>query len=175
MKRLLIGLLLCALALTGCVTQRPEEHMLDGDGMEQPAPDVIPTDTENNDIPTDGEIAAIQPRLILDGSEPGEAFGTTIQVIDYQDGILTVQITEPLLSHSLEYNDHFTLSVERSGHWEPLIWPEDKLWQEKAYDDPGSRVHVIKCDTTDLGALDSGEYKLSMFLAEATFRLVWTE
>ena len=60
MKRLTILLLLCALLLTGCAILRPKDHILDGDGMEKPAPEAVPTDDE---------IEAMRPKLILDGCE----------------------------------------------------------------------------------------------------------
>ena len=83
MKRLLIALLLCALALTGCTRTKPTDHMLDGDGMEKPAPEAPPVIDSAEAPPTDGEIEAMRPRLILDGSEPGEADGITLRILDY--------------------------------------------------------------------------------------------
>ena len=174
MKRLLILLLLCALALTGCIPRRPEEHMLDGDGMEKPAPDVIPTDTENNDIPADGEIEAIRPRLILDGSEPGEADGITLRILDYQPGELTVEYLNAS-GNTWMYVSNFALCVQDGGQWKTLPWPEDAGLDECEYDlADGERTKLV-LDLTPLGDLDAGEYRLTANGIEAAFRLVYTE
>ena len=124
MKRLLILLLLCALALTGCATQRPEEHLLDGDGMEKPAPDAPPVIDSAEAPPTDGEIEAMRPRLILDGSEPGEADGITLRILDYQPGELTVEYLNAS-GNTWMYVPSFALRVQDAGQWKTLPWPED--------------------------------------------------
>lgn len=174
MKRLLIGLLLCALALTGCVTQRPEEHLLDGDGMEKPAPDPVPENTEPAPLPADDEIEAMRPRLILDGSEPGEADGITLRVLDYQPGELTVEYLNTS-GNTWMYVPSFALRVQDAGQWKTLPWPEDAGPDECEYDlADGERTKLV-LDLTPLGDLDAGEYRLTANGIEASFRLVWTE
>ena len=174
MKRLLIGLLLCTLVLTGCVTQRPEEHLLDGDGMEKPAPDPVPENTEPAPLPADDEIEAMRPRLILDGSESGEADGITLRVTGYAPGELTVEYTNTGDKMGF-YCETFTLSVKDGDRWDPLPWPEDKVWPDSEYLlAPGERASLT-LDLSGLGPLDSGEYRLTANGIEAAFRLVYTE
>ena len=174
-RLVLLCLMLSAmLALTGCVTQRPEEHLLDGDGMEKPAPDPVPENTEPAPLPADDEIEAIRPRLILDGSEPGEADGITLRILAYQPGELTVEYLNAS-GDTWMYVPNFTLCVQDGGQWKTLPWPEDAGQDECEYDLAESERTQLVLDLTPLGDLDSGEYLLTTNGIEATFRLVWTE
>ncbi len=174
MKRLLILLLLCALILTGCIPQRPEDHMLDGDGMEKPDPAELPVMELPAPLPADDEIEAIQPRLILDGSEPGEANGLTLRVLDYQPGALTGAYTNTCGDIRF-YDESFTLSVKDGDRWNPLPWPEDKVWPDSEYGLAPGEQASLTLELSGLGSLDSGEYLLNTGGLETTFRLVYTE
>lgn len=165
MKRLLILLLLCALALTGCVTLKPEDPVPDGDGVQQPAP--APS-------PTDEELAAMRPRLILDGCEPGEADGLTLRVREYASDALTVEYANAC-GETRAYYESFTLSVRDGGQWTPLPWPEDRVWPDSEYLlEPGEQA-TLTLDLSGLGALTSGEYLLKTGSIETSFWLVYTE
>ena len=174
MKRLLILLLLCALALTGCTRTKPTDHMLDGDGMEKPAPEAPPVIDSAEAPPTDGEIEAMRPRLILDGSEPGEADGITLRILDYQPGELTVEYLNAS-GNTWMYVPSFALGIQDGGQWITLPWPEDAGQDECEYDlADGERTKLV-LDLTPLGDLDAGEYRLTANGIEAAFRLVYTE
>ena len=174
MKRLLIALLLCALALTGCTRTKPTDHMLDGDGMEKPAPEAPPVIESAEAPPTDGEIEAMRPRLILDGSESGEADGITLRILNYQPGKLTVEYLNAS-GNTWMYVPSFALRVQDAGQWKTLPWPEDAGPDECEYDlADGERTKLV-LDLTPLGDLDAGEYRLTANGIEAAFRLVYTE
>ena len=176
MKRLLIFALLCALLLSGCVTNRPEDHMLDGDGMEKTEPDPIPTDVqiEPEPVPTDEQIEAMRPKLILDGCEPGTANGRRVRITDYQDGKLTAELSNDS-GELWMYVETFSLSVRDGDSWHVLPWPEDKVWEDSEFDLPDGETAKVVFDVTALGPLDSGEYLLKTNGLETTFWLVYTE
>ena len=174
MKRMLLLLLLCALALSGCVTQKPEDHMLDGDSMEKPDPADLPVMDLPAPLSADDEIEAMRPRLILDGSEPGEADGITLRVLDYQPGELTVEYLNAS-GNTWMYVLNFTLCIQDGGQWRTMPWPEDAGLDECEYDLAESERIQLVLDLTPLGDLDSGEYLLKTNGIEASFRLVWTE
>ena len=170
MKRLLIFALLCAFLLSGCVTSMPEDPMLDGDGMEKTEPDPVPTDEQ---------IEAMRPKLILDGCEPGTADGRTVRITGYQDGKLTAELSNDS-GDEWDYFGNFKLSVRKGEQWESIPWPEDWAWPECLYTlEDGQRMTYV-FDLTPLGPLDSGEYLLQTDFRdtgciETTFRLVYTE
>ena len=165
MKRLTILLLLCALLLTGCAILRPKDHILDGDGMEKPVPEAVPTDDE---------IEAMRPKLILDGCEQGEADGLTLRVVGYQAGELTVEYVNTG-GEVRAYYESFTLSRQEDGAWNALPWPEDKVWPDSEYLlEPGEQAKLT-LDVSELGPLDAGNYLLTASGVEASFWLVYTE
>ena len=165
MKRLTILWLVCALLLTGCVIFRPKDHMLDGDGMEKPAPESVPTDEK---------IEAIRPKLILDGCEPGEANGLALRVTGYQNGELTVEYSNTA-GEIRAYYESFTLSKQEDGAWAALPWPEDKVWPDSEYLLEPNGHAKLTLDVSELGALDAGEYLLTTSGVETSFWLVYTE
>ncbi len=164
MKWVLSIVLLCAL-LTGCAIIRPEDHMLDGDGMERPEPEPIPTDAQ---------IKAMRPGLILDGCEPGAADGRTVRITDYHDGKLTAELSNTG-GEDWKYYGVFTLSVRDGEQWKLIPWPEDKVWEDSEFDLADGNSAQIFFDLTELGPLNSGEYLLKTNDIETVFRLVWTE
>ena len=165
MKRLTILLLLCALLLTGCAILRPKDHILDGDGMEKPAPEAVPADDE---------IEALRPRLILDGCEPGEANGLTLRVIGYQTGELTVEYVNTG-GEVRAYYESFTLSKQEDGAWAALPWQEDKVWPDSEFLLEPDGKAKLTLDVSELGPLNSGEYLLTTSGVETSFWLVYTE
>ena len=174
MKRLTTLCLLCAMLLTGCVFLRPKDHMLDGDGMEKPKPDTAPIMQMPEPVPTDEELEALRPRLILDGCEPGEANGLTLRVTGYQDGELTVEYSNTA-GEVRAYYESFTLSKKEDGAWAALPWPEDKVWPDSEFLLEPDGQAKLTLDVSDLGALDAGEYLLTTSGVETSFWLVYTE
>lgn len=188
MKHLLIISLLCAILLSGCVTNTPEDHFPDGGSMEHPEPDSVSEDRKSESVPAsekaetgpaDEEIKAMRPRLILDGCEPGTTNGRTVRITGYEEGTLTAELSNAS-GEEWDYTGTFTLSMKDGEQWKSIPWPEGWAWPECLYELEDGQSMTYVFELTELGLLDSGEYLLQTDFSntgciETTFRLVFTE
>ena len=164
MKKTLLLLLVCALALSACgQAETPETPAETAEPTEAPAetPEPAPTEEPEEVIP---------PVLILDNCEIAEQEGVRLEVTGFDEGAISFKLQND--GQSAWSCEGYSLKVKLNGSWEPLPLPESAA-REALSVEPG---HSLSGTLTPGGVeFDAGEYLFCLGELETAFTLVYTE
>ena len=94
----------------------------------------------------------------------------TMRVVDYKDGILTVEIDNHS-GYEMEYGDEYSLQKLEGEEWVDVESKQEYGWDEIAHIIPDLTVNTETYDLTPFGTLSPGKYKLVKNDLEAEFEL----
>ncbi len=164
MKKTLLLLLVCALALCACgQSETPEAP------AETPEPTEVPAEA-TEPAPTEEPEELIPPVLILDGTQAAELDGVRLEVVGFADGTIQFKLEN---GRDTEWSfQGFRLKLREDGQWTELPLPESAA-RESLSLEPG---RSITGQMAPAGvSFDAWEYLFCLGELEAAFTLVYTE
>ena len=98
----------------------------------------------------------------------------TMRVVDYKDGILTVEIDNHS-GYEMEYGNEYSLQKLEGEEWVEVKPKQEYGWMDIAHIIPDLTVNTETYDLTPFGTLSPGKYKLVKDDLEAEFELTEEE